>query len=127
MHFWFVHDFCVLLSVCVSVAVDTVKEAGLALNRTACVMPVHQGGMALAVTRAVLQVIMAIAAKRFVRIAEIWTHVTRKLEHAYNVILGGLDQGTDLLGFSSLKRTSYYLFNCGKLQWPKKDSYNVCT
>ncbi|XP_039518409.1 scavenger receptor class F member 1 isoform X2 [Pimephales promelas] len=45
-------------------AVDTVKEAGLALNRTACVMPVHQGGMALAVTRAVLQVIMAIAAKR---------------------------------------------------------------
>ncbi|KAG1929846.1 scavenger receptor class F [Pimephales promelas] len=73
-------------------AVDTVKEAGLALNRTACVMPVHQGGMALAVTRAVLQVIMAIAAKRFVRIAEIWTHVTRKLEHAYTVILGGLDQ-----------------------------------
>jgi len=56
-----------------------------------------------------------------VRIAEIWTHVTRKLEHAYTVILGGLDQGTDLLGFSSEKNIllSYLLY--GKLQWPKKE------
>lgn len=61
---------------------DTVKGAGLALNRTACVMPVHQGGMALAVTSSVLLVIMVIVAERCVRIAEIWTHVTRKLENA---------------------------------------------
>lgn len=94
------------------VAVDTVKGAGLALNRTDCVTLVHQGGMALAVTSAVLQVIMDTAAERCVRIAEIWTHVTLKLENAYNVILAGLDQGTDLLGFSSEKNIllSYLLW-----------------
>lgn len=59
-------------------------------------MPVHQGGMALAVTSRVLQVTMATSAKRFVRVAETWTYVTRKLECAYTVILVGLDRGTDL-------------------------------
>lgn len=80
------------MAVAVGEAVDTVKEAGLALKRMACVMPVHQGGMALAVTSRVLQVIMAIAAITFVRVAETWTHVTQKLEHAYIVILVGLDR-----------------------------------
>ncbi len=107
------------VSVCVHVAVDTVKEAGLALNRTAYVMPVHQGGMALAVTSRVLQVIMAIAAKRFVHVAETWTHVTQKLERAYTVILVGLDRGTDLLGFSSERKQPIVLYtmaNCRGLK-----------
>ncbi|KAL1260886.1 hypothetical protein QQF64_008713 [Cirrhinus molitorella] len=73
-------------------AVDTVKKAHLALNRTACVMPVHQVGMGLAVTSPALQVIMAIAAEKFVHIAETWTRVTRKLERACTVILVGLEQ-----------------------------------
>lgn len=76
----------------VRTAVDVVKEAGLALSWTACVMPVNQDGMALAVINAVLRVIMAIAAKKFVRIVETWTHVTRKLVHVCSVILAGLDQ-----------------------------------
>lgn len=73
------------------VAVDTVRGAGLALNRMACVMRVNQDGTALAVTSAVQKVIMVIAVRRFAQNAETKSHVTRKLECVYAVTLAGLD------------------------------------
>lgn len=115
----------ILLFVCV--AVDTVREAGLALKRMACVMPVHQVGMALAVTSIVLQVITVIDAERFVRIAETWTHVTRKLEHAYTVILEGLDLGTYLLGFSFKRKHPIVLYTVANCICLKKAVKNICT